>query len=104
MNTKEYVQLTGDANDIPVKYMVMEATIGANAAGSYLWLKCASYGMDSLAHFQDYLDSLDDDTVISGGTPTGIQGTLGAYSVVALTAVEEYNSPKTHHNGPYKIG
>jgi hypothetical protein len=104
MNTKEYVKLVADGNYIPVKYAVMEATVGANAAGTYLWLKASGYGFDTDVHYNAYLASIESN---SGDVPpvtTGIQGTMDAYSIVALSAVAAYKSPKNHHTGPYMIG
>jgi hypothetical protein len=112
MNTKEYVKLSSDSKFITVKYMVMEASVGAAASSTYLWLKVASYGIDTDAHYKDYMDSIADDSFSRKDLVTdfGFQGTLDAYSVVALDAVEAYGDSKKltlnirHYDGPHPIG
>ena len=100
MNTKEFVQISGDSWEVPIKYAVIETTVGSNTAGTYLWLKCIGYGFDTIAHFDAYVASLD----TSVTDTTGIKGSFGVYSVITLNLVQEYNTPKSNHAGPYLVG
>ena len=97
MNTKEYVRLSSDTNYIPIKYSVIEATIGAGDGN--LWLKCIAHGWDTKEHYEAYLDSVKFDG--SSGLQidtTGIQGTLGSYTISAISSVQEYRTPATNHD------
>ena len=55
MIEKEYVSLKSDTNFIPVKYAVMDVTVGADIASSYAWIKVVGYGIDTQQHFDDYV-------------------------------------------------
>lgn len=103
MIIKEFVKLSGDANYVPVKYAVMEVTVGGTAIATFLWLKVAGYGMDTEPHYSDYIHSIIDAS-FTGVAPVGLVGTMSAYSVVALSAVEAYKSQYSNHEGPYQIG
>ena len=103
MNIIEYVKLTGDTNYVPVKYAVMEVTVGVAAASTYVWLKLVSYGVDTEGNYNTYVDSIKDAT-FSGMVPAGLVGVLRTYSVVALSTVESYTSKYSNHEGPYNIG
>lgn len=92
MNTKEVVKLAADNNYVPVKYFVMEQTVGNAVATTYLWLKVISYGIDTKENYDAYIISLD-----TRVDKSNFQGTLNEYSVVALTAVASYTSPKSNH-------
>lgn len=93
--------LKSDSNFVPVKYVVMEATVGAGSAN--LWLKVASYGMDTETNYDAYVNSIKDASW-DGRPPAGLQGTLGEYSVAALADVEQYSSKKSFHDGRFEIG
>lgn len=103
MIIKEFVKLTGDSYYVPVKYVVMEVTVGNAAAATFLWLKVSGYGMDTLTHYNDYISDITDAS-FTGRAPAGLQGTLKAYSIVALSTVEAYSSKYSNHEGPYQIG
>ena len=105
MIIKEFVEITAETNEVPIKYSVMEVTVGAAAGTTYLWLKVAGYGMNTVVNYDAYVESVQLATFSgSGQPPTGIAGTMNAYSVVALTAVEAYDSKYGNHEGPYNIG
>jgi hypothetical protein len=103
MDIIEYVMKTADANYVPIKYRIVETSIGANAAGSYLWVKVVGYGMDSKINYDNYVNSIKDAS-FTGVAPTGLQGTIDSYEVIALSTVKAYKSVYTNHSGPYKIG
>ena len=93
MNTKEVVKLTASTDYVPVKYFVMESIVGPAAASTYLWLKVISYGIDTKEHYDNYITSLNADAP----DKSNFQGTLNEYSVVALSEVSSYTSPKSNH-------
>lgn len=93
MNTKEVIKLSADTSYVPIKYFVMECNVGSAADSTYLWLKVIAYGIDTIENYDAYITSLDTSVI----DMTGFQGTLGVYTVVALTAVEQYTSPKSNH-------
>jgi hypothetical protein len=97
MNTKLTVRKTGDANYIPVKYGVVEITVGANAAATYLLLETIGVGWDTESNYLAWkstksYDSGSGTTTLVGRNVTGIQGTLGALEAVALSAVVSYSA------------
>jgi len=98
----EFVMLTADTNYVPVKYMVMNSTVGSTTGATYLWLKQVSYGMDTQTHYETYISAIRDGS-LTGGV-LGLVGTLTTYSVVALSSVEAYKSKYSNHDGPYDIG
>lgn len=103
MKTVEYVKLKSDTNYIHVKYAVMEVTVGTSLATSQIWLKCISYGWDTKENLEGLkLTSEGYQATLVDGRPfkqdpytgvdkTGIQGTIGEYSVVTLADVDPYN-------------
>ena len=82
MNTFEVVMLKTDTNVVPVKYAVVECTIGSTLAASYVWLKCISYGM-----------STKEDIVSYGQEPDSslLKGIPGEYVVTSLDKVSPYS-------------
>src|SRR5208337_4478934 len=110
MNTTETVTLTTDNNYIPVKYRIVEMIPAATAATTYCTIQVVDYGWDTEAHWRNYIGH----AIISqnppptapnasvnyypggyiynfgGGTTAGVEGTLGALSVVALSIIIEY--------------
>ena len=103
MNTKEYVKLTADGDYVPIKYMVMETTIGNTALSSYAGLKVAGHGMTTGPLYEAYKAAVLDATFNGISVPTGLTGAIGTYSVVALSTVETWRG-KSFHEGPYNIG
>jgi hypothetical protein len=101
MNTREVVMLNSDTNYIPVKYAVMEVSVGSTLAASYVWLKCISGGVALEADFDALKASLN-----AGSTPdyTKMLGTIGAYSVAALSTIKEYKSPASFSGGNLLLG
>jgi len=85
LNTFEVVMLSSDTNIVPVKYGVMECTVGSSLATTNLWLKCVAYGvasqedLDSIASQMNYYDK-----ALLVGTP-------GSYVVTTLDKVKPYN-------------
>lgn len=102
MNTKEYVKLNSDTNYIPVKYIVMEVSIGNSLAASYAWLKCVSSGVDTVPHYND----IKEDYKLSENRPTsvGVVGIIGSYTVAALSTVSTYSSPASLEYSNLLIG
>jgi hypothetical protein len=95
MNTKLTVKKVADSGYIPVKYGVVEITVGANAAATYLLLETIGVGWDTEIHYLAWkstktYDSGSGTTTLVGRNVTGIQGTLGALEIVALSAVISY--------------
>lgn len=95
MNSNLTVRLIADTNDIPVMYKVVEMTTGLAAASTYCVLVVARVGWDTFAHYDDWkaTSSWDEGTermYLTGRNPTGMQGTLGALSVVALSLMQNY--------------
>ena len=82
MNTFEVVMLKTDTNVVPVKYAVVECTIGSTLANSFVWLKCIAYGM-----------ATKEDVVSYGREPDSslLQGTPGEYTVTSLDKVSPYS-------------
>lgn len=99
MNTKEYVKLSSDTNYIPIKYSVVEASIGTSDATSGVWLKCVAHGWDTESNYKTYLDSAlyDGSSGLQIDT-TGVQGTLGSYVVTTISDIQEYRTPATNHD------
>lgn len=85
MNTFEVVMLSSDTNIVPVKYGVMECTVGSTIAATNLWLKCISYGVAS----QENLDSIANQ--MNFYDKTLLVGTPGSYVVTTLNNVKPYN-------------
>ena len=97
MNTRLTVKKTADGNYIPVKYGVVEITVGAAAATTYLLLETIGVGWDTEGHYNAWkgvktYDSASGTTTLAGRVVTGMQGTLGALEVVALSAVVAYTA------------
>jgi hypothetical protein len=99
MNTSLTVKLSADTNDIPIMYRVVEMTPASSAGGTYCVLQVVRVGWDTFANYNNWKATSTYDTVtermyLTGRNPTGMQGTLGALSVQALTAIESY-APQT---------
>jgi len=101
MNTRETVMLSADANYIPVKYAVIEVTIGSTLANSYAWLKCISNGIASVEDFNTVTEAVRNSKDYD---PSLLKGTVGAYSVSALSAIKEYSTPKNFSGGSLLLG
>jgi hypothetical protein len=93
MNTNLTVKLSADGNDIPVMYRVIEMTPQATAAGTYCVLQVVRVGWNTFANYDNWKATTgyaDGAMYITGRDWTGMQGTLGALSVAALSAIELY--------------
>lgn len=95
MNTALTVKLTGDSNDIPVMYRVIEMSVGTDAASTHCVLQVVRVGWDTFANYNNwksgrYYDEDTEMTHATGRQVTGMQGTMGDLSVVALSAIEPY--------------
>lgn len=101
MNTREIVMLSNDTNYIPVKYAVMETTVGSTLAASYAWLKCISNGVATEADLVTIKESVDSGEGVDNAL---LKGTLGAYSVAALSAIKEYSTPRKYEGGRVLLG
>jgi hypothetical protein len=97
MNTSLTVKKSTDSNFIPVKYRIIEVTVGANAAGTYCLLETVAVGWDTEAHFNNWkgvktYDAASGTTTIIGRDATGIQGTIGDLEVIALTTLVAFTA------------
>ena len=95
MNTKLTVKLDADTNDIPVKYGVVEITVGSTAAATYCVLQTIRVGWDTFANYDNWKahkNIVGDYANLSGRDVTGIQGTLGELTVAALDAISVYDT------------
>lgn len=101
MNTREIVMLNSDTNYIPIKYAVMEVSVGSTLAASYAWLKCISNGVALESDFLALKASLDASEVPDY---TKALGTVGAYSVAALSTIKTYVAPKSFSGGNLLLG
>ncbi len=90
MNTIEYVKLTADTNFIPVKYAVMEATVGSSLGNSYIWLKCIGQGVASQADLTALKTAIGK---YEAYDKTKVIGTLGSYLVTSIDKITPYASP-----------
>ena len=90
MNIIEYVKLTSDANYIPVKYAVMEATVGSSISNSYVWLKCVGQGITTLTDFNGIKAAINE---FKSPDKSKFVGTLGGYSVAAINVIVPYSTP-----------
>ena len=91
MNTKITVRKSDDSNYIKVKYAIIEMAVGADAANTNCVIQCIGVGWDTEEHYNGWKSTWDGaNSVLSGRDPTGIQGTLGALEVVALSALTNY--------------
>ena len=106
MIEKEYVSLKSDTNFIPVKYAVMDVTVGADIASSYAWIKVVGYGIDTQQHFDDYVTAANEGnvTAVSIVDEYGIVGVLNEYVVVSLSNIQHYSSKYHHADGPIVLG
>lgn len=86
MNTLEYVKFLNDTNYVPVRWAVVEVSVGGTPATTNLWLKCAGYGWDTEENLKEYAE---------GGNHNreGKTGTLDEYIVATLDQVESYSRP-----------
>ena len=97
MNTNLTVKLSADTNYIPVMYRIVEMTSASTAATTYCVLQVARVGWDTEAHYNNWKATsvyADGNMHLVGRDPTGMQGTLGTLSVVALSTIEIYK-PQT---------
>lgn len=97
MNTALTVKLTGDANDIPIMYRVVEMTVAGTAAGTFCALMVTRVGWDTFANYDKWkatktYDINSGNTDVSGRDPEGMQGVLGTLSVAALSTIENYQA------------
>lgn len=95
MNIGLTVKLVADGNYIPVKYGVVEMTPAATAGATYCVLQVIRVGWDTENHYNDWKATsgyADGNMYLSGRNTTGMQGTPGALSVVALSAIENYDT------------
>ena len=84
------VKLIADTGYIPVMYAVVGSTIGATLAGSYAWLETIGYGIDLEAELDVLKLNKSEGTVADFSV---LNGTKGAYSIAALSAISEYSAP-----------
>ena len=99
MNSALIVKLNADSNYVPVKYRIVEMTVGSTAGATYCVLEVVGVGFDTEGNYDlwksgRYYDTASGVTHATGRDPVGIQGTLGALSVATLDALSIY-SPRT---------
>lgn len=117
MRTVEHVKLKSDSNYIPVRYVVMEVTVGSSLATSQAWIKCVSKGCDTeenlVAHklTKDGYQPVPDEkghpvkqTEYAPVSMAGFTDTIGEYQVISLGDVEPYNRPTIDFTTNFEIG
>lgn len=117
MKTVEYVKLKSDTNYIPVKYAILEVTVGASLANSPIWLKCVSHGCDTEENltafkltgegYQAVPDANGNPVAQTEYAPvdkSGIIGIIGEYQISNLDAVEAYNRPSIKFTPNIELG
>ena len=96
MNTKLCVRKTSDSNFIPIKYGVVEMTVGVDADNTNVVIQIIKPGWNTEINYNKWKSTWNgDESVLVGRNPAGIQGTIGALEVVALSALVayEYQTP-----------
>lgn len=104
MISAEFVKLNSDNNYIPIKYQVVEVSVGADKATTNLWLKQVAYGVDTEENLKKILNEYyystkeveDLNQPRSGIQREGLdnlQGKMNEYSVVSLDSVANYSRP-----------
>jgi hypothetical protein len=89
----EYIKLTNDNNYVPSKWAVIQASLTGSNSG-WFWVKRISYGITTEQNLNDYIDSLNSNTLPD---KTKLDGVLGEYRIVGLNEITEYkrNSLRT---------
>jgi hypothetical protein len=93
MNTSLTVKLNADTNFIPVMYRVVETTVGATLAATFLVLEVVRVGWDTVGHYNDWKAKsgyADGNMYLTGRKTVGIIGTLGTLTVAAADTVSIY--------------
>lgn len=118
MRSVELVKLNSDSNYIPSKWQVVEATIGSNLGGSYVWLKRVSYGVDTEDHLKqimneyyynpaEFANTFPDQQrsqVQRDALRAGLVGPINEYQVATLSDVSAYSRPNLEGKPPVEIG
>lgn len=118
MRSSELVKLSSDTDFIPSKWQVVEATIGADAASTKLWLKRVAYGVDTLDNLKKILNEyyyklsefhleFGDEATRSGIQQEGLRAMTGPifeYRVESLSNVVVYSRPNFNGVPPVDIG
>lgn len=94
MNTNLTVKKSGDSNYIPVRYRVVEMTVGSTAAATYCVICCDRVGWDTADHYNAWKATVSDSEMnfVYGRVTTGMQGSLGAFEVIGLDGLVQYNA------------
>jgi hypothetical protein len=82
MNTKLSVKLKSDTNFVPIKYDVVEMSVGTATSDTYCVLIVNSVGWDTEENYELWTDRRD---------ATGMVGKLGDLSIESLSDIEVYN-------------
>jgi hypothetical protein len=101
MNNILIVRKTGDLNYIPVKYRVVEMTVGSTAGATYCVLQCIDRGWDTEAHWNDWKAGKSpsgDYSNPTGRKSVGAQGTIGALEVETLDNLAAYKPYTPSHD------
>jgi hypothetical protein len=86
MNAQVIVKKSADANYIPIKYAIIQMTVGANTGATNVAIQVIRNGWDTKGHYDDW---------VSKKTTLGIQGDLGTFEVVTLSTLIAYDHPLT---------
>jgi len=100
MNTSLTVRLKSDTNYIPVKYRVVEMTVGSSDTTTFCALSVVRVGWDTSDNYDKWVSTRSYDTnagttTLVGRDPEGMQGTLGNLSVATLDTITEYSAVQT---------
>ena len=89
MNTKQFVKLTSDTNYIPIKYSIIEITVGNSLASTYALIQQVSYGVATEDDLNDIITNYNNEEDYS----SYLVGTLYDYQIVTFDQIKSYNKP-----------
>lgn len=115
MISAEFVRLKNDTNYIPIKYQVVEVSVGSDATTTNLWLKQVSYGVDTEENLKKILNEyyystqevrdLDQPrSEIQREGLNNLQGKINQYTVASLDSVSSYSRPNFEGLAQVSIG
>lgn len=89
MNNRLIVKKANDANYIPIKYGIVEITMGSDATNTYVVMQAIDVGWDTVDNWNNWKAGKDTsvpDALLhaTGRDRTGMQGTIGELTARAL--------------------
>ena len=89
MNNRLIVKIANSTDDIPIKYGIIEITMGNAATTTYVVMQTIDVGWDTFANFENWKASKDTSVPdalqhATGRDWTGMQGTIGEITTRAL--------------------